>query len=310
MKAPAGIWGGLWRGLSHPNTAWLLLLALGVGAAAGLTTSPERHPALSAVMQAPAVLLPYAALAWALANRHRLAGGWALGAAVAFGGALLAGGAEAVVVVGGPTPTETAARADGPHRTVPVHLGGRLDARVEGDAVVLTLGVGTTRLAEASAPLDGRAVALGDWHARVRDVRPSDEAAIARLTVRPRSTEGPAKTLLLRVDSTVALPDDGQLSLIRLSRDFGRSLGPAAEVQVTWEGGGERVWLFTDHPDLDARVGTSPWVFELTAVEGAPLLELGVRRGAAAHVAMAGWGLMGVVLLCAAFLGRRREVHE
>ncbi len=309
MKAPSGLWAGLWRGLSHPNTSWSLLVLLGAGAAAGLTVSPERHPALSAVMQAPAVLLPYAVLAWALAHRARLAGVWALGLVVALGGALLAGGAEAVVVVGGPAPAETAARADG-SRTVPVHLGGRLTARLEGEAVALSLGVGSTKVAEASVPLDGRAVPLGDWHARVRDVRPSDEAAIAHVSIRPREGAGPAKTLNLRVDAGVALPDGGRLSVIRLSRDYGRSLGPAAEVQVTWKGGSERVWLFIDHPDLDARVGTSPWIFELTAVEGAPLLELGVRRGAAAHVAMAGWGLMGLFLLAATLFGRRREAAE
>ncbi len=308
MKAPSGIWLSTWRMLSHPNTTWGLLMLLGVGAAAGIATGPQGHPALGVAMQLPALLLPFAITAWALTAHGHAAAPWSTGLLVALVGAALAGGTEAVVVVGGPAPAETATRVEGA-RLLPVHLGGQLTARGVAGAVELTLGVGTTTQAEATASADGRAVKLGPWWARVADIRPGDDATVARLSWRPRETpDAPPQRVALRVGGGTSVGDGARVSLRRIARDYGGSLGPAAELDVTWPQGRERAWVFVDHPGLDVHAGTSPWVFELVAVEGEPRLELGVRRGAPAYVAMAGWGLMALVLLVGVFL-RRGEVR-
>ncbi len=292
LKPPSGPWASVLNALASPWTLGALLALLAGSALYGLVHDAP-HPGLSLVMQAPAALLPFCVLAGGL-SWPRV--GWAAGLALALLGAAQVGGAEGTVLVGGPNPAESATfpRASGP---VEVHLGGQLSARLEGDGVQLALGVGQSQLAAAVAPLDGAEVPFGEWSARVREIRVGDEPTLARFQGKPREGGEPWE-VAVRAGRSVALPGGGQLAVVRISRDYGQSLGPAAEVIVGWGDGKEdRAWFFVDHPDLDERVGVSPWSIRLAAVEGEPLLEIGVRRGGPPLLAMAGWALMALALL-------------
>ena len=260
MRAPRGPWATAWSVLASPTTTWILLALVGISAAVGLVVDAP-HPASTAAVQVPLALLPFSMVAWALSARDLWSGVlWALGLSVACVGALLSGSDEAVTTTGGLSLTETATRFDVRGQGTPVHLGGQLSGRLEGEAVALVLGVGNKKLAEASAPLDGREVGLGDrWSVRVRDVRNGDEPTLAkvrgRLRTNPAAEGGWEHTL--RVGRSVVVSDQTRLTLLRVSRDYGRSLGPAAEVKLEWAGGEERAWFFVEHGELDAHTGTS-----------------------------------------------------
>lgn len=169
----------------------------------------------------------------------------------------------------------------------------------------MQLGVRGADTATALLPLDGtREAALGPWAVWLRSVAPGDEPAMARLRLTPRAGGDPVE-LRVRAASAAALPDGAQVSVVRISPDYGRALGPAAQVQVDSAAGNDLAWHFVDSPDLDRRVGRAPWVVELLAVETEPRLVLGVRRRGNSVVVMAGLAVMALALAGVLVGGRR-----
>lgn len=301
-----GPWATAWAVVASPWTTWALGWWVAVAAVIGLASPPGGHPAEGLALQLPAALLPLTLAARALAEERRtlwIAAAWCLGLAVAIGGATLAGGAAGVAEVGGARPTESyTRRLDG--RAVEAHLGGQLTAALTAEGAALRLGVRDQIMGEAVLPLDGQAeAALGPWAVWLEDVAPGDEPAVARLRLTPR-VGGEAVELRVRTGSGAALPDGTSVMVTRLSADFGRALGPAAQVQLDGPGGVVQAWQFVDAPDLDARIGRGDWAVTLLAVETEPRLTLGVRRRGDSTVALAGLGLM-VLALGAAVGGRR-----
>lgn len=290
-----GPWATAWAVLASPWMTWALGWWLAVAAIIGFATEPGGHPASGLSMQLPAALLPFTVLARALAGgRLAVAALWSAGVAVACAGAYFAGGAAGVASVGGAAPTEGYTRQLA-GRAVQAHLGGQLTATPGPDGVALRLGVKDDVLATAALPLDGGEATLGPWAVWLRSLAPGDEPAAARLRLTPRAGGDPVE-LRVRSQSAAALPDGAQVSVLRLSPDFGRALGPAAQVQVDSEGGSAQAWHFVDAPDLDGRIGHGPWSVELLAVETEPRVVLGVRRRGTAIGALAGLGLMALAL--------------
>jgi hypothetical protein len=122
----------------------------------------------------------------------------------------------------------------------------------------------------------------------------------ARLRLTPRAG-GEAFERSVRLDTQLVLPDGSRLGLNRVSADFGRALGPAAQVLPmaadAAAGEGESKWIFMEAPDLDARLSTDAWIVELVGLEAAPRAVLGVRRRGPLGVLFAGIGLMALGLL-------------
>lgn len=307
--APAltGPWAGAWAVLASPWTAFVAALGVAAAAIYGLTTAPGGHPAEGLLMQVPAVLLPFSLLARALdggARRMWLVTAWCAGLALALLGAYLAGAQAGVAEVGFARPTENFERQVA-GRTTKAHLGGQLTAQLDGDAVALKLGTKEHVVGEARLPLTGTAeTTLGPWAIHLRDVAPGDEAAVARLKLTPRAG-GEAIEAAVRTGSGLSLPDGASLAVLRLSADFGRALGAAARIQIDHEKGNAVAWHFVESPDVDRRIGTSPWIVELLAIESEPRITMGVRRQGTTTVALIGWALMAGVLLAVAF-GERR----
>lgn len=302
-----GPWATAWAVVASPWTTWVLGWWVAIAAVLGFATAPGGHPAEGLLLQLPAALLPFSIAARALTEGRRVlivAAAWGVGLALALGGATVAGGSAGVAEVGGARPTESYTRQlDG--RAVEAHLGGQLTAALSPDGVALRLGVRDRVQGEALLPLDGRAEAtLGPWSVWLEDVAPGDEPAVARLRLTPRMGGEPVE-MRVRTGSGAALPDGGQIMVMRLSADFGRALGPAAQVQLDGPDGAIQAWHFVDSPDLDARVGGGDWAIALLAVETEPRLTLGVRRRGSPLPTMAGLGLM-VIALGAAAAGARR----
>lgn len=302
-----GPWATAWAVVASPWTPWVLGLCLAGAAAAGMVSAPGQHPAGGLAMQLPAALLVFALIARDLdasAARLRWAGLYAAGLVVALVGGWLAGGEAGMAEVGGARPTESYTRTIA-GRDAAAHLGAQLGATLEADGAHLTLAMKAHAVGEARLPLDGvREAQIGRWAMHLVDVAPGDEPAYARLRLFPRSGGDPIERAV-RTGSAVALEDGTQIAVLRLAADFGKALGPAAQIQMDYEGGSATAWHFVDGPDLDKRLGEGPWSIELLEVATEPRLVLGVRRAGPTGVALAGFGVM-IAALLGLFVGERR----
>lgn len=294
-----GPWASAWAVIASPWLSWGLGLWLAVVAASGLWSPTGQHPAQGVLLQLPAALLVFTLVANHLAEhpaRFRWAMIYAAGLATALVGGWLAGGEAGVTEVGGARPTESYTRIVA-GRKAQAHLGAQLQAQLTEGGVGLTLAMKESHLGDAVLPLDGAAeVMVGRWAMHLADLAPGDEPAYARLKLTPRSGGDPILRAV-RTGSATAMEDGTQIAVLRLSPDFGRALGPAAQLQIDYEGGTNTAWHFVDSPDLDTRVGISPWIVELTEVASEPRLELGVRRAGPMGVAVGGFGIMLLALL-------------
>ncbi len=294
-----GPWASAWAVIASPWTTWGLGLWLALGAAMGLWSETGQHPAQGVALQLPAALLVFTLVAshlTASAARLRWAAVYAAGLATALVGGWLAGGEAGVAEVGGARPTESYSRIVA-GRKAQAHLGAQLQAQLTEGGVSLTLAMKENHLGDAVLPLDGVAEAqVGRWAMHLADLAEGDEPAYARLKLTPRTGGDPIERAV-RTGSATAMDDGTQIMVMRLSPDFGRALGPAAQLQIDYEGGTNTAWHFVDSPDLDARVGISPWIVELTAVASEPRLTVGVRRAGPTGAALAGFGVMLVALL-------------
>jgi hypothetical protein len=310
LPAPRGFWAFWWSLLAAPATSWTLLVILGLAALAGLVAPPGAHPVGSIVVALPAALLPFAVVA-------RSAGAstavlvpralWAAGLGLAAIGALVAGGGEGEARV---RPGESIESYQRPvaGRPTPFHFGGQLQAEIQDGQVLLRLGVRDYEVGRAALPLGGHGEAqIGPWAVALRSIEPGDDPTRLRFRARPRAGGGAPVEGAVRAGQTVALDPDTQLTAVRLSPDFGDALGAAAQLQLQWKEGQVTAWHFVDDPDLDARVGTAPWIVEPVEVLADPVVVLDVREAGPSGVAVAGWALMAVGLLGAAF-GREGRV--
>ena len=295
MKGPVA---SGWRALASPWTSWFLMLWIGVGFLFGMETNPSVHPAATVWLRLPLILVPFAVLAAALdATRTRwwalaLGVGWAV---VVFGGAV--SGRDAGILEYGRAPlTESYTRVM-QGRAVQAHLGGVLTVTEAGTDALLRLGVGEYVKATARLPMaPGPEVDLGPWAVWWLGAEPGGSASVARLRLKPRAG-GQATEQLVRAGNQVTLPDGATLSLNKLSTDFRKALGPAAQITVSWGEEARTAWHFVAQPDLDARVGEAPWVVELLSLSAEPVMRFGVRRRGPAAPAQVGWGLMLLGLL-------------
>jgi hypothetical protein len=192
-------------------------------------------------------------------------------------------------------------------RGAATHLGGRL-AVVPGDgSMSLRLAVKTRVIGEAPVPAPGEEISVGPWRLHRRAIAAGTEPTHGKLVLTPRSG-GEPKTFRLRAGQTVAPVEGVEITLRRIVGDYGKALGPAALVDVRANNQTTTAWHFTEAPDLDARVGTSPVVVRLEAVEATPAIVLGVRRAdriSAAHGLLAGG--FGLMLLGMGLASTRKE---
>lgn len=302
-----GGWAEVYRLLGSLWAQWVLLLWVGAWAVIGLAADPGQHPAESGAVQVPLVLLSFMVFIHALE-----AGGkaWLEGGLCAAGLGLLciggawAGDAPGVVTLGGPTAADSYQQ---PWRfgTYGRHLGGQLLTTTGPDGMAVRIGVGQSISAQGVVPVDGvREGVVGPWSMYVVDTQPGADPTQARISVTPREG-GEAVEHVLRVNSTVEMPDKTQITLRRLSADYGRALGAAAQMAINWPDGEEASWFFVEDPGLDVRVGRAPWVVRLLGVEAPPRTRLGVRKAGPHQVALAGVAVLIIGLLIG--MGRARE---
>ncbi|MSP74124.1 MAG: hypothetical protein EXR76_18480 [Myxococcales bacterium] len=306
MNALAPFLEFVWSILRARHTPTLLSVCLTLSAVAGLYVPGGAHPATGVLVWAPAVLLPFAV--WATSDRPSAL--WGAGLSLVIVGAMLNGAGAGLVRADARGVAESYLRDRG-LRPVDVHLGGALTARLDGDDFVsLRLGTGPHEVAFARLPLSGgEEQSLGAFRVHLRGVRQGDEPSLAR--IRATRAGQPPTEHTLRAGETARLDEETQIVLERLESDSGQALGPAARIIVQGAGslaagpGSRTDWIYLESPDLDARLGSGPWRFELLAVQGEPTFELGVRPEGSAWVAVVGLVLM---LFGLAGSARRRSV--
>jgi hypothetical protein len=299
LPAPTGFWGSWWTLLTAPATPAVLLLALGAAAIVGLRAEAGAHPATTILAAIPAALLPFSVAARAFGQPRSVLlprALWAAGLGLAVVGGVVAGGGAGTARV---RPGETVERylriASG--RATPYHLGGQLTVDLDGGAANLWLGVREAELGRATLPLEGaREVRLGPWAVSLADVEPGGAPTRLRFRARPRAGGEPVQGVV-GVGQTVELTKDVRVTALRLSGDFGGALGAAAQLQIDWPEGQQAAWHFVDGGDLDARVGTAPWIIEPLELLADPALVLNVRRPGTPWLAVAGWILMAAALV-------------
>jgi hypothetical protein len=292
----SGFAAAVWQVLTGRRTILILLSWLAVGAVVGVVAGPGEHPAEGVLMHVPALLLPFAWLARSISGVGRF---WAAGAALALIGTLFSGGEAGRMTVQPGAETERYLRPS-ISRPISTHLGGIVRAQADDEHhIALRFGAGTQEQGSARLSLvDGREARLGPWAVRHRRSLPGESPNVAR--VRALATGQAPQSLSLRRGQSATLADGTVVSLVELASDFGQGLGPAAQLEIR-EGEASRVdWFFVDGPDLDARLGRGNWRFELAGVDAAPALELDVHRAGNPWVAVAGWGLMALVMLALA----------
>lgn len=292
----SGFAAAVWQVLTGRRTLFVLLLWLAVGAVVGVVAGPGEHPAEGVLVHVPALLLPFVWLARVATGIGRF---WAAGAAVALVGTLFAGGEPGRMTVQPGAETESYLRPS-ISRPISTHLGGIVRMQADDEShIALSLGAGTKEQGTARLSLvDGREVRLGTWAVRHRRSLPGESPNLAR--VRALAAGQTPQSLTLRPGQSATLADGTAVSLVELAADFGQGLGPAAQLEIR-EGETTRTdWFFVDGPDLDARLGRGTWRFELAGVDAAPALELDVHRAGNPWIAVAGWGLMALVMLALA----------
>ncbi len=285
-----------WRWIASPLMVWWLLALWLVPIA--LYSFGGGLAADALYVHLPWALLPFSLLAASLGKRRL---GWLLLWSAGFGaasvGALLAQKDAGVAVLGGAQPTEAFQREVG-GLPAQVHLGGRLSATTGEAGTELSLSVGADKGLKAALPMGDAEVELGRWALSLRRVEAGTEPAFARFRLRPRARpEAKPIERALRTGTALTLEDGTQLTLLRLSKDYGGSFGPAAEVQLAKKGSSQTAWVYAGFPDIDARHGTADWVVELASVEAEPRLRMGVRRRSPVAPALIGWGVMVFALL-------------
>ncbi len=291
----------VWQVLTARRTLLILLLWLGAGAVLGRLSAPGEHPAEGLLLHVPGALLPFAF--WArFGLRDRAAALLGAGVAVALIGTLVAGGGFGSMTCD-PTGSTESYNRPGVGRPVPVHLGGVLGVQADDEShVALRLAAGAVEMGLARVSLlDGREQTLGPW--QVRYLKSVVGEAPSRVRVHATAEGQPPQDLLFRQGQQVRLPDATVVALTNLAADYGQGLGPAAELTITGENYHRADWYFVDAPDLDARLGTGKWRFEVQAIDPAQTIVVDVHHHGIPWAVAAGWAM---VLAALVWAGTRR----
>jgi hypothetical protein len=265
----------------------------------------EVLPVTEAVLQIPLVLLPFSAAAHALDRGGNWLAGvlWSAGLLLAGWGALQAGRDVGTIELGAETNLiESYAQRRGAG-TVPMHLGGALTTVQTPEGLALRLGIQDHELGSAVLPDTAGAEAdVGPWamHVAHRGLPAGPSAGRLRLTHR---TDKTVVEQIVPQGSGGTLPDGTAYGITRLSGDFGRALGGAAQISLTWGPNTATAWVFVEAPTMDARLSKAPWTVELLEVIAGPQTTLGVRRRGPTWAALAGLILMMLGVL----VGLREE---
>ena len=308
QAAPRGPWATALNCLASPWTAWSILIWLGVQALVGLDTAPGQHPAYGVSVRLPAILLPFCVLARWSASGTKKDGlayvGCALGLLFAFGGTVSAGDTGGYASLGTAAPTERFIIQEAGHQ-VPVHLGAQVNVVRGKEGVELALRTGNHEVDSGRITHKGGGeTQIGPWSFYLRDINSGLEPVYAVLSLTPRAG-GASVERTVRVGQAISLPDQTELSVLKLSGDFMSALGPAAQLRLDWAGQGDTSWHFVESPDLDERTGAAPWRVRVLRLDPEPRMTFGVRRAGSFWLAAFGWVLVGVSMF--GFSGMRRR---
>jgi len=317
IQPPRGPWDTILQLLGSANAPVFLGLWIALAAITGLVSEPGMHPMEHLGLRLPLVMLPFCLLARGLRRGGRgfgVAAMWTTGLVLVLLGSWQPEG-TGVAEVSPQASTELYQRAFR-GRYVASHLGGTMTVEESDVAVTLRLGLPGQPPEVAVLPKGGDGeVALGPWMVHLRG-RSAGEGPLRRavLEFTPRAGGAPIRvTAAVGVSIPVAAPDTplaaaksgpDQVVVRRLLEDFRKSMGPAAQLEVSWRDGRETAWHFIDAPDLDSRHGGAPWKIKLVAVESPPARRIGVRRTSGPIGAEWGWGLMALALVAGVFVTR------
>lgn len=219
-------------------------------------------------------------------------------------------GLRGEVALGGAEAPEAVLAGSG-QRSAPYHLGGALYAQDgEAGSVELSLRTGERLHASVSVPLDGQGGAhMAGWNWRVSRRAVGEDLSQVRVEFKARTGDGkqPAIVQTLTVGQSFRLPDQTLVKVLRLTGDFGKSLGAAAWLEFSWAQRKEAAWHFVDAPGLDARVGVTPWATRVLRIEPGRALTLQATRSQNPTGAQLGWGAVGLGILLSSVAGLRRR---
>ena len=308
------------RGIKNPTGPWLLALTvlrspltlttlgtcLAVAAVVGLGDTSGGHPGEGVFVRLPLALLPFVLLARMDSNGLNQAAtvSLSLGIFCFLIGSWPGDGRSGRLEVG--TGTVEGFEQTIAGRSVPTHLGGQLTGRKADNQLVLEVGVAGVVKSSAEVSLSPRReVTLGAYRVRSEGLRASSVADTAVVTLTPREGEGAPITVRAPLGRTVAVGKATRITTKNVRGDYLGVVGSAAQLDMTWADGQEIAWHFVDAPDLDQRVGTSPWTVRLDRLDVSPVHKLGIRKAGVDLLAWAGLALIGLGLVVS-LIGRVR----
>ena len=295
-----GPWRMLKNGLSSPLVILVLLFFIGLRSLMGLDEQYGAHPAEWVGVRLAFAMLALCFISRGLDSQHgRAQLIWGLGLLVFMGGLFVSGGKPGQAVTGQSAPTESYRRPLG-DRIVPVHLGGQLGVKLEneGRTVQLSLGLSEGEVSTAQIELGSeKETQLGEWAVHVAKTEDGDEPGLARLRLKSRDAKASDIEIDARLGQSYSLPNNGQLSVLRVNSDFLGLLGGAIQLQLTWSEGSQTAWHFVESADLDLRHGRSPWVIEVLGVESEPQVTIGVRQAQPTPLILGALLVLGFALL-------------
>lgn len=309
LRTPGGPWGTILRLLESADSQVFLGTWIALAALIGVVSDAGMHPMEHLGLRLPLILLPFCVLARGLKQGGSMlwiAGVWTAGFLLAVVSSWQPAG-TGVAEVSTRGPVERYQRAFR-GRWVDSYLGGALSMEQRTDGVALKLGLpGQEPEETVFSATEDREKRLGPWVMHLRGFSDSGGAPqVAELSLVPRDG-GPEIRLTAPMGLKVPIPTaempgaentpTAHIVVRRILKDFRKSLGPAAQMEVSWAEGAETGWHFLDAPELDARHGASPWKIRVVALTSGRARRVGVRPATWPLGASLGWGVMALALL-------------
>jgi hypothetical protein len=179
-----------------------------------------------------------------------------------------------------------------------VHFGTQVEGTIDTDEVSLAVGMPNQTTAELKFNRhDPKAVRSGHHTISFERIDRDDDVQVAILKIAARANKADEMTIRAPVGRPVLVPGGLRLTVQQLRNDFLSRLGSAAELELQWDKGQQVGWYFADAPDLDGRLGTSPWTIELVKIEGSQVAHFGLRVVPYESFVWAGWILILIGLI-------------